>query len=49
MNDDPWRELWALIREEKRWFLAPLVISLFLLVAVPLALGPLSPFIYPLF
>lgn len=49
MNDNPWRELWALICEEKRWFLAPLVISLFLLVAVPLALGPLSPFIYPLF
>ena len=49
MNDEPWRELWALIREEKRWFLAPVVVTLFLLVGVPLALGPLAPLIYPLF
>lgn len=44
------RELWDFVRQNKKWWLVPILIAL-LLLAVLVALGGsgLSPFLYPLF
>jgi hypothetical protein len=44
------RELWDLIRHNKKWWLIPVIVVL-LLIGVLVALGStaLAPFIYPLF
>ena len=43
-------EFWAFLRENKKWWLAPIIVVL-LLVGVLIILGgtALAPFIYPLF
>lgn len=44
------RELWMFMKENKKWWLLPIVIML-ILVGILIVLGqstPLSPFIYPL-
>ena len=38
-----WRELWSLLRENRKWWLLPIIIAL--AVAVPAA----APFIYSFF
>ena len=44
------RELWWLVRTEKRWWLVPLVGSLAVVAALAiLAAAPAAPFIYTLF
>ena len=44
------RELWALIRDNKKWWLTPIIVVL-LLLAVLIALGGTgaAPFIYTIF
>ncbi|MBC8495044.1 hypothetical protein H8D36_02725 [archaeon] len=44
------RELWMFMKENKKWWLLPIIIML-ILVGILIVLGqstPLSPFIYPL-
>ena len=45
------REFLAFIRQEKKWWLIPLVLVLLLLGALLLfsSASPLAPFLYPLF
>lgn len=46
------KELWAFMRERKKFWLAPIVIFLALLIGIGMAAagaGGLSPFIYALF
>ena len=44
------RDIWGMLRQNKKWWLTPIVIVL-LLVGVLLVLSatPLGPFLYPLF
>jgi hypothetical protein len=45
-----WRELWTLLRDNKKWWLAPIVVMLLLLGALSLLAGSsVAPFIYTLF
>lgn len=49
-DHSPWRELWELLREERAYFLFPLVVGCGLCALALLgaqAAGPLAPFIYP--
>ncbi|MCA8996759.1 MAG: hypothetical protein KDA80_07235 [Planctomycetaceae bacterium] len=44
------REFWQFLRENKAWWLLPLLISLAILgIAVWVGMSPLAPLIYPLF
>ena len=45
------REFLAFIRQEKKWWMIPLIVILLLVGALILFAGssPLAPFIYPLF
>ncbi len=44
------RELWAWLRHNKKWWLAPLLIVLFVVgVVVVVGSTVLGPFLYPLF
>lgn len=43
-------ELWQMIRQEKQWWLIPLVVSLAIVGAITLlSVAPAAPFIYTLF
>ena len=45
-----WRELWALLRANKKWWMLPIFIVLFLLSLLVLLAGTgFAPFIYTLF
>jgi hypothetical protein len=46
-----WREFFAFIRHEKKWWMIPLVVVLLLVGALILfsSASPLAPFVYPLF
>ncbi|HYC48370.1 MAG TPA: DUF5989 family protein [Burkholderiales bacterium] len=44
-------DLWLLVKRERKWWLIPLLIVLFGVVALMLlagSAGPLAPFLYPL-
>ena len=44
------RELWSFLRENKKWWLLPILITLLALGLIVLLSGTgLAPFIYPLF
>jgi hypothetical protein len=44
------RELWGFLRDNKKWWLLPILIVLFLLGLLVLLSGTgLAPFLYPLF
>jgi hypothetical protein len=44
------REFWTFLRHNKKWWLTPILVVLFLLVAlVIISQTPLAPFIYPFF
>jgi len=43
------RELWAFARENKAWWIVPLVLLLLLLAAFIVGVSSISPFIYSLF
>lgn len=43
-------EFWQFLKEEKKWWLIPIIVSLGLIALVALLLhSPAAPFIYPLF
>jgi len=43
-------EFWTFLRQNKKWWLTPILIVLFLLIAlVIVSQTPLAPFIYPFF
>lgn len=43
-------EFWGFLRQNKKWWLTPILIVLFLLIAlVIISQTPLAPFIYPFF
>ncbi len=43
-------EFWSFLRQNKKWWLTPILIVLFLLIAlVIISQTPLAPFIYPFF
>jgi hypothetical protein len=45
-----WREFWALLRENKKWWLTPIVVAILLLGVLSwLAGSSVAPFIYTLF
>jgi hypothetical protein len=45
-----WREFYDLLRQNKKWWLVPIVVALLLIgVLVILAATKAAPFIYPLF
>ena len=42
------KEFWLFLKENKKWWLLPILILLFLLSAlIIVGSGPLAPFIYP--
>ena len=44
------REFWGFLRQNKKWWLTPILIVLFLLIVlVIVSQTPLAPFIYPFF
>ena len=43
------REFWLFLKENKKWWLLPILIMLALLGILIFVVGPGSPFIYPLF
>lgn len=44
------REFWFFLRHNRKWWLTPILIVLFLLIAlVIISQTPLAPFIYPFF
>jgi Family of unknown function (DUF5989) len=45
-----WLEIWALLRENKKWWLTPIVLAILLLGVLSLLAGSaVAPFIYTLF
>ena len=47
-----WRELWALLRANKKWWLLPIIIALVLvgvLIALAATVPAVAPFIYSFF
>jgi hypothetical protein len=45
-----WLELWALLRENKKWWLTPIVLAILLLGLLSLLAGSsVAPFVYTLF
>ncbi|MEO6742593.1 MAG: DUF5989 family protein [Chthoniobacteraceae bacterium] len=47
-----WRELWSLLRENKKWWLLPIIIALLavgMLIALAAAVPAAAPFIYSFF
>jgi hypothetical protein len=47
-----WREVWTLLRTNKKWWLLPILIALAavgVLIAVAVAIPSAAPFIYSLF
>ena len=47
-----WRELWALLRTNKKWWLLPIIVALAavgVLIALAAAVPAAAPFIYSLF
>lgn len=43
-------EFWGFLRQNKKWWLTPILVVLFLLIAlVIISQTPLAPFIYPFF
>ncbi len=43
-------EFWTFLRQNKKWWLTPILVILFLLIAlVIISQTPLAPFIYPFF
>jgi hypothetical protein len=45
-----WRELWQLLREHKKWWLTPIIVTMLALGWLALfAGGSAAPFIYTLF
>ncbi len=44
------REFWHFLRHNRKWWLTPILVALFLLIAlVIISQTPLAPFIYPIF
>lgn len=44
------REFWDFLRQNKKWWLTPIMIVLFLLIAlVIISQTPFAPFLYPFF
>ncbi len=45
-------DIWHVIKKEKKWWILPLIIILFLITGFTIlagSAGPLAPFLYPLF